>query len=323
MIEGSPQQAGARKLLTLPLFVEPDRQRMARFVLDAVTTLGGNIFSASLQVVRILESLRAACKAADHTIEVHLVLDGMRLLLEWETQRSLVALLPEAALGADLDGLAERLRLASETSDSELLKLRNRQINEELGRFMAMAAEQMAEMEKVLERRKAELEESIRHAETDALTGLFNRGAYDTRLRDAWLRCERQDEDLSLVLCDLDHFKQVNDTFGHQYGDEYLKKMAEAMRAAVREHVDLPCRMGGDEFAIIVFSGLDVAAQIAGRVLEDMGGKVSMGVAQLRAGDTMQTLAARADAALYEAKRRGRGRFALESNLAQALAATA
>jgi len=316
------QQAdSARTLLSLSLFVEPDRQRLARFVLDAVGELGGNVFAASLQVAQIMEKLRLSCAVATQTVEVRLVLDGTRLFLDWEAQRVLVVPLPESALGKDLDQLAERLRLASETSDSELLRMRNRQINDDLGRFMATAAEQMAEMERVLERRKTELEESIRQAETDALTGLFNRGAYDTRLRDAWLRCERQHETMSLLLCDLDHFKQVNDTYGHQYGDEYLKKMAGAMRVAVREHVDLPCRMGGDEFAIIVFGDLHVGGIIAGRVLDGMSRKVSIGIAQLRGTDTVATLVARADAALYEAKHRGRGQYATEDDLPPATAA--
>lgn len=322
-LETQEQQGGACNLLALSLYVEPDRQRLARFVLDAVDMLGGNVFSASLQIVQVMENLRADCAAADHTIEVRLILDGTRLFLDWEKQRSLIVPVPEAAWTKDLAGLATQLRLASEAADSELLKLRNQQINEELGRFMTQAAEQMAEMEKVLERRKAELEDSIRHAETDALTGIFNRGAYDTRLREAWLRCQRQHEDMCLLMCDLDHFKQVNDTYGHQYGDEYLKKMATAMRAAVREHVDLPCRMGGDEFVVIAFCGLDGAARIAERILDGMASKVSIGIAKLRNDDTVETLVGRSDAALYEAKRRGRGQFALEGDIPPAAGAVA
>ncbi len=313
MAEDSQQRAGARILLTLPLFVEPDRQRMAGFVLDATAALGGNAFSASLQIAHLMGPLRAACKAADRTVEVCLVLEGTHLILEWGDQRSVLLHLKETPTTFDLDHLAERLRLASETSNSELLRMRNRQINEELGRFMATAAEQMAEMEAVLERRKAELEDSIRQAETDALTGIFNRGAYDTRLREAWLHCQRQREDMCLLLCDLDHFKSVNDTYGHQYGDDYLKKMAAAMRAAVREHVDLPCRMGGDEFAIIAFCDMGGAIRIAERILAAMADMVSIGIARLRGDDTVQTLVARADAALYEAKANGRGRYVVES----------
>lgn len=314
-MEGTEEIAGRRNLLTLPLFVEPDRQRMARFVLDAVEALGGNLFSASLQISRLMDRLRADCARAEQTVEVRLMIEDTRLALEWGDRCHPLLQLVDVPPAALLDELGDRLRLSSETSDSELLKLRNRQINEELGRFMATAAEQMAEMEKVLEGRKAELEESIRQAETDALTGLFNRGAYDTRLRDACMHCERQREPMSLLLLDLDHFKQVNDTHGHQYGDEYLKTMAGAMRTAVRDHVDLLSRMGGDEFAIIAFGDLEVGSEIAKRVLEGMSGKVSIGIAQLRAGDTTQTLVARADAALYEAKRRGRGQFALETDL--------
>src|SRR4030067_3463424 len=112
-----------------------------------------------------------------------------------------------------VDKRAEQLRFASESADPELLKRRNRQISEDLERYMREAAAQIAEMETVLEKKKRELEASVHQAETDALTGLFNRGAYDLRLRESMLRTQRQHEPTCLLLFDLDHFKQVNDTY--------------------------------------------------------------------------------------------------------------
>jgi len=131
-------------------------------------------------------------------------------------------------------------------------------------------------------------------------------------------RALRQDEPLTLLLLDLDHFKEINDRHGHQYGDAYLKRMAEAMRSAVRDDVDQCCRIGGDEFAILLYAGEGVAERVARRVLEAMDGRVSIGIAGLREGDTEERLVARADAALYEAKRRGRGQAVVAEVTAEA-----
>src|SRR4030067_1322428 len=93
----------------------------------------------------------------------------------------------------------------------------------------------MQELETLLEMKKTELNKSILAAQTDGLTGLYNRSGYDMRLREAFLRCKHQGEQLCLMLLDLDKFKEVNDTHGHQFGDEYLRKMAGARSARVRQ----------------------------------------------------------------------------------------
>jgi len=111
------------------------------------------------------------------------------------------------------------------------------------------------------------------------------------------------------MLLDLDYFKRVNDTHGHQYGDKYLKKMADAMRASVREHVDHACRMGGDEFAIILYSDMPIAKRVAYKILGMMDNTVSIGIAQLHGGESIESLIGRADAVLYKAKHCGRGQF--------------
>lgn len=305
----------AKPLLTLPLIVEPDRQRLARFVVDAVSALGGDVFSASARVALLLDTLRNDALATASTLDVQFMIEDRAVFVEWFGKRFGISILPVTPTVQLVDQLTEQLRFASESADPELLKRRNQQIREDLERYMSDAQAQIAAMEAVLENKKRELEASIRLAETDALTGLYNRGAYDIRLRESLLRSQRQREAMCLILFDLDYFKQINDTYGHQYGDEYLKKMAAAMRHSVREHVDIPCRMGGDEFAAITFCDIATSARIAGKVLKDMSGKVSIGIAQCQAGDTVDTLVARADAALYEAKRRGRGQLLTENDV--------
>ncbi|PWB54514.1 MAG: GGDEF domain-containing protein, partial [Nitrosomonadales bacterium] len=159
----------------------------------------------------------------------------------------------------------------------------------------------------------SELAATIQRAETDALTGLLNRRAYDEKLQQAYRRAVRQkNEALSLILFDLDYFKQINDEFGHQYGDAYLNKMAQAMLGVIRADVDFAFRFGGDEFAVLLFCDARIACRKALDVLAAMNGKVSIGIACLAPGNAnppaLEDFIHSADDALYEAKRAGRGR---------------
>jgi diguanylate cyclase (GGDEF)-like protein len=154
--------------------------------------------------------------------------------------------------------------------------------------------------------------EMVLLAERDPLTGLANRRAFDRTLadlRDPHAVGERG----ALIVVDLDHFKQVNDTLGHQRGDEVLREVARQIRLRVRD-ADLVARLGGDEFAIVL-PGADpvrarwVAADIRAGVREACGSlalgvpvDASVGVAPLGPdGDTAE-LMARADAAMYRVK---------------------
>lgn len=296
-------------LLTLTIIVEPDRQRFARFAMDAVEALGGNIFSAANRLEAVLRRLREDCASSRQPLEVSLVLHDLHLCLAWSEQREPLATLSHPPATKQVSALATQLKNASESADSTLLKRRNEQIIADLEEAKQRARVEMEELETLLEMKKTELNKSILAAQTDSLTGLYNRGGYDTRLREAFLRCKHQGEPLSLMLLDLDNFKSVNDTHGHQYGDEYLKRMANAMRACVREHVDHACRMGGDEFAIILYSDMPVAERVAYKLLGLMDNTVSIGIAQMRDGESIDSLVGRADAVLYKAKHQGRGRF--------------
>ncbi len=296
-------------LLTLSIIVEPDRQRFARFAMDAVEALGGNVFAAANRLEGLMRRLREDCARARTPVDASLLLDDLSLCLAWGDQREPLTTLKHPPLADRITALATQLKNASESADSTLLKRRNEQIIADLEEARERARAEMEQLETLLEMKKSELNDSIQAAQTDSLTGLYNRGGYDTRLREAFLRCKHQGEPLSLMLLDLDFFKQVNDTHGHQYGDEYLKRMANALRASVREHVDHACRMGGDEFAIVLYSDMTIAKRVASKVLSLMENKVSIGIAQMRDSDSVESLVGRADSALYEAKRRGRGQF--------------
>ncbi|MBN9738859.1 MULTISPECIES: GGDEF domain-containing protein [unclassified Pseudonocardia] len=162
--------------------------------------------------------------------------------------------------------------------------------------------------------------------DTDAKTGLLNPAAWRWRGRRLLERCRRTDRAAAVLILDLDHFKGVNDRYGHLAGDDVLQAVAGVLTAEIRDH-DLAGRFGGEEFVValgglrpddVVFgrarevaerirrsvAALDVPTSTAGRI---SGLSVSVGVAASPDhGDDLDTLLAAADAALYEAKRAGR-----------------
>lgn len=180
--------------------------------------------------------------------------------------------------------------------------------------------------EKTLEN---ELEEKIRALEdaqrelrrqsrTDPLTGLPNRRVLDERLHHAMALAGRHDLALSVIMADLDHFKQINDEHGHPAGDAVLRAFADILRTGCRRG-DTPARIGGEEFAVLLLTDLPGALRAAERIRAAMAGRgdiapgighvtVSIGVARHLDGEDGATLLRRADEALYRAKNAGRNR---------------
>ncbi len=151
---------------------------------------------------------------------------------------------------------------------------------------------------------------------TDPLTGLANRRAFDQRLGQEADRALRHERDLSLMLVDVDHFKSINDRFGHATGDRVLVNLARDMQAVMRNG-DLLARIGGDEMAMILADcppsqAEDVARRMLAAIDEDTslsqrhGVTLSIGVAGLTADRTAEELLRLADQALYRAKNSGR-----------------
>jgi diguanylate cyclase len=160
---------------------------------------------------------------------------------------------------------------------------------------------------RLIERRRM-LASAAQIALTDPLTGLANRRAWEEELRREVARARRNSHRLALVMLDLDHFKQLNDTQGHQAGDTVLAEAAASWRSAVRT-TDFLARYGGDEFAMLL---PDCPDEYGETVLERIrtaippGCSASAGIAYWNGAETAESLLARADAALYEAKRAGR-----------------
>jgi len=174
-----------------------------------------------------------------------------------------------------------------------------------------------------LRRRTAMEAELARLAHTDALTGLPNRRRFEQALEQARADARRTGDALSLLVVDADHFKRTNDVYGHSVGDEVLKGLARCLSAGLTRPGDLACRVGGEEFALLLpetdrAGAVRVAATIHAAVASlaiDAGGiaigpvTVSIGVAVGSGGSpTLEDLYQRADAALYEAKAAGRNR---------------
>ena len=158
-----------------------------------------------------------------------------------------------------------------------------------------------------------------RQASTDGLTELANRREFEDSLANEISRAERFGHSLALILADLDNFKQVNDRFGHQAGDEVLKAFADILRDTVRD-IDVAARYGGEEFAILLpqtdLAGAEQLAErlrrsVAGRPFRTAGGgdvpvTSSFGVSAFPEAGTAGSLFAAADEALYRAKRAGK-----------------
>jgi diguanylate cyclase (GGDEF)-like protein/PAS domain S-box-containing protein len=163
-------------------------------------------------------------------------------------------------------------------------------------------------------------------SKTDALTGIANRRWFDDRIQQEWRRMQREKKPLTLLLCDVDHFKQFNDRFGHPAGDDCLRFVSELLSDLIKRPGDLAARYGGDEFALILpDTSEEGAIQLAEKLRSKTGqldfteistGKtaaitLSIGIATALPGEshTPANLLSLADNALYEAKQGGRNRI--------------
>lgn len=169
---------------------------------------------------------------------------------------------------------------------------------------------------------QANQEELERMVNIDSLTGLLNKRAVMQKLDDQITQARRYQEDLAILMLDIDHFKRVNDTYGHITGDDVLEKVGTSLQASVRE-ADIAGRYGGEEFvAVLPNTDLSDAMVVAERIrqrinaleMKDLKGDsfsitVSQGLANYEPGDERSSLLSRADNALYAAKDNGRDRI--------------
>lgn len=184
-----------------------------------------------------------------------------------------------------------------------------------------LITQQLQDVNNRLEKEAAlriEVEKQLEHqANHDALTGLYNRRKFDEILAYEIYRARRYKSELTLVFCDLDYFKNINDNHGHEMGDTILKLFSDKLKESVRE-TDVVARWGGEEFVILLLNTVSKQSErMADAIRETIECSefqsvgqvtVSMGVSHFLEVDTKQSLFDRADKALHLAKENGRNR---------------
>ena len=224
--------------------------------------------------------------------------------------------------GADIEAIKRAVAARVQAIRRHLSAFRDSQA-EDLGSAAATIAaltEKLQQTEAEAETLRSELAAAHQQAVRDPLTGMANRLAYEERLQAELARFARNGTPFCLMVWDVDHFKQVNDTWGHEAGDRVLKILAETLAARLRG-VDLVARYGGEEFVVIL---ADTTLEHAMETAEELRGTIatldfhyrdqpvpitaSCGLTQCGEGDDGESLFRRADAALYRAKQAGRNR---------------
>ncbi len=254
--------------------------------------------------------------------------------------------LQSASASMQADMLAEFVRLENQTRDATDLNQLKDQVQSRLGSIRAALetyqqrsdeaapmlnqlgalAQKLRAMEAEAQKNRQVLEEQRAKALCDPLTGIANREAYNERIELEQLRFRRYGNPLVLAVCDLDHFKKINDSLGHQAGDRVLQVLSHAISKRLRE-VDFFGRYGGEEFVVIMpettaEQALGVLDRIRAAIAKTEFSykstpvtlSVSVGIAQFQEGEEASEVFARADRALYDAKAEGRNRCKVSSD---------
>lgn len=220
----------------------------------------------------------------------------------------------KAFIEARLDHLQDHLRRQDDTEEAH-----QQTLEAQLSALSRQVAALSAETVNLRSRLDVTTEEALR----DPLTGAYNRLAYDRRAALEVSRWRSDGGHLAMIVCDIDHFKRINDTFGHTAGDKVLKEIARVLQEQLRS-ADFVARYGGEEFVVLLNGATAQAAlQVAEKLRRSVkatpfrsrGERVSVtlscGVAAFEGDDTLESVFERADAALYAAKEAGRDRCVL------------
>ena len=275
----------------------------------AIAKIQEAVMASSGTMARELHQVRETLKAAEqHTAEYGETLAGA-----------------EGAFDEDADPSQVRSviqQLVAATS-------RMQQRSQDLERRLHETSSEVVKLRSNLERVREE-------AMTDALTGIANRKRFDEMLRKGRRSADSNTESMCLILCDIDHFKRFNDTWGHQTGDQIIRFVSGCMTRNAMDHHTV-ARYGGEEFAVVMpKTSLMEANAVAEKIRMTVEGKrllrkstsedlgnitVSLGVATYKHGESVEELIERADANLYKSKKAGRNRVTTDTGSAGKAAA--
>lgn len=252
-------------------------------------------------------------------ISLHKKVDEMYLTLKLKSDQEIPVLIN--ALRKNRSGMQVNdiiIIQMHRRAEYELQLLEAKKASEEAVRIKSETIAELNQLQKDLKSKQKELQELNAQlqilAETDELTGLKNRRSYQEDLATNIAASAITAQPLSLVLLDIDHFKKVNDTYGHLMGDRVLQKLAQRLKTAC-EDGNIAARYGGEEFALILprmdeHGALTFAEGIRSCIESTSLGEIpitiSIGIATMKKGDTETTLQSRADQALYSSKESGR-----------------
>ncbi len=225
---------------------------------------------------------------------------------------------------SDLDQLKNVVSTRLDDLQKHLDEYQNNEVRrqEQLATELAIVKSRLVNVESEADQLRTRLKDKHQQAIIDPLTNTHNRLAYDERVAAEVARWKRYGNPLAIAVLDVDHFKQINDHYGHKAGDKALKLIAQVLNENLRE-TDFLARYGGEEFAVLVTEtseeGVAGVTEKLRRAVEECkfhyAGKdvpitISGGFTMFREGDTADTAFARADGALYRAKEKGRNQIA-------------
>lgn len=313
--------------------VENGRQALKLLKTETFDLVILDILMPKMNGYQVLEIMKNDCTLRDIPVVVISAVDDMDSVIqcieigaEDYLPRSFNPTLLHSRIGACLE--KKRLRDQEKEQHRQLYGL-NESLAEKNAQLQAEILERK-QAEKALQKTKQALEIANRKlhrlAMLDGLTRIANRRRFDEYFQKEWLRARRENTFLSLILCDIDFFKLYNDTYGHQQGDDCLKRVAQAMNGVLKRPGDLVARYGGEEFAVVLpNTDLAGAVRVARLIQQEVSSlnirhekssvknsvTLSLGVACTRPAkmDSMDSLLTAADESLYNAKESGRNRI--------------
>ncbi|MCF6235993.1 MAG: diguanylate cyclase [Gammaproteobacteria bacterium] len=326
-LEGSAESAALITGLKVRLEQEVDTDTWPALIVDIAEAISGLRKKAQeeiKEVAEFLSQLTTRLQELEEYFQVEKIEHKSSLedslILNERVQSQVRGIENSVQEAADLDQVKLLIQKRMETISSNLEQFvkHEEQRNHDANKRTEILTNRL----KTLEQESAQLRVSI-HKEREAalkdtLTGLFNRLAYDERIEQEYLRWQRYQNPLSILVADVDFFKKINDTFGHKAGDKVLQVIAQKMEESVRG-TDMVARYGGEEFVFIMpNTAVDNAMAVANKLRTEIEKlqfhyrdkpvniTISCGVSEFSNDDQPDTVFERADQALYEAKNSGR-----------------